>query len=117
MHGEDWGSLVATHLANLFPNRVGGIQLTLPIAFGAEFGSIFDLFTFLIGQIMPNTFFTEDEIAMNFSQRYSISNRLWTMWFSFGYMHLQVILFCNICKVNFSKTKFETLLRQHFQTH
>ena len=90
MHGEDWGSVVTTSLSQLFPGRVRGIHITIPF-FASEFSSIFNFGSYLLGQIIPSTYFSQKEIELNFPQRFSLSNRLWTAWSAFGYFHLQVI--------------------------
>lgn len=89
MHGEDWGSFVTTALAQLFPNRIRGIHITLP-SFAPEFSSLYNLGSYVLGQLIPSTFYTKPEIENNFPQKYSLSNRLSKIWYGFGYFHIQV---------------------------
>lgn len=89
MHGEDWGSLVTTALAQLFPNRVRGIHITLA-SFAPELSSLYNFGTYLLGQLIPSTLYTKQEIENHFPLRYSISSRLAMLWHGFGYFHIQV---------------------------
>lgn len=103
VHGEDWGSIVASAMAQLFPDRVDGIHLTFPVAF--ETNSLFDLGYYLIGYLFPFLFYTQQEIELKFPERHWYPTRIWNMWAEFGYLHLQVGVTRLIQKIN-KKTIF-----------
>jgi pimeloyl-ACP methyl ester carboxylesterase len=84
-HGEDWGAIISTNLAILYPNRIRGIHLTMNTA-------AFDepiIFPYMIfGQIFPNYFYTREEIEADLIGRYSLKKLLQIMLKETGYMHL-----------------------------
>lgn len=58
VHGEDWGSAIATTMAKLYPNRVKGIHITMPIV------KVYDPVVILygiLGQISPKLVLTHEE--------------------------------------------------------
>ncbi|RNA14863.1 epoxide hydrolase 1-like [Brachionus plicatilis] len=85
IHGEDWGSLISTYLAKLYPQRVKGIHITMP-----PLTSFFDsksLFYALIGQFFPNSILTEQEIQ--FGVKFSLSEIASLIIKKTGYFHIQ----------------------------
>ena len=84
---KDWGSMVATNLAQLYPNRVRGLHLTMPIS---AKGNDLEMVTYLtVGHFMPSLVFTPAELANNFTQKSTIWNKLRVILAEAGYMHLQ----------------------------
>ena len=85
VHGEDWGSLIGTAVAQMYPKRISGIHITM-----AGFTFPIDL-TYLskliITELFPSIMLTEEEKATNLS--YSLKTRLATMLRETGYMHIQ----------------------------
>lgn len=90
VHGEDWGSFIATNLAQLFPGRVVGIHVTMPAVLGHEFSNLGSLFHYLIGGFVPSLYYTEREIALGMPAKYSVSSLLGVLFNEFGYCHLQM---------------------------
>ncbi|CAF0742843.1 unnamed protein product [Brachionus calyciflorus] len=86
VHGEDWGSIIATILTQLFPQRISGIHITLPLV--SETG-LKNLICLLFTPIFPSYFLTDKEMRLNYSVRYPLRNKIWTLWDEFGYFHLQ----------------------------
>ncbi|CAF0742827.1 unnamed protein product [Brachionus calyciflorus] len=85
VHGEDWGSIITTYLAKLYPKRVRAIHITMP-----PFTSFFDLKSLsfaLVGQFFPESILTPDEAKYNF--RFSFSEILTLIIKKAGYFHIQ----------------------------
>jgi pimeloyl-ACP methyl ester carboxylesterase len=86
-HGEDWGSIVSTQLAQLYPNRVKGIHLSL-----CGFPDLVDGVSVLygiIGPSFPSYFYTPEEIDAGLTSRFTIGQRLMAILKDMGYFHLQ----------------------------
>ncbi len=81
--GEDWGSIVATNLALLFPDRVKGIHITLP-TLKPSFTSFLG---FIATYLCPSFVLFPEEI--NNLEKYSIKHLFKVFWNDFGYFHLQ----------------------------
>jgi hypothetical protein len=85
VHGEDWGSIIASALAQMYPIRVSGIHITMasfifPLDLGFISSSILtDLFT--------NLMLTEQEKQSNIT--FSFKKRFNKMLRESGYMHIQ----------------------------
>ena len=86
IHGEDWGSIIATTMSQLNPKRVSGIHITMPTT--TELNIMNSIFSFLM-PYFPSLFLSQKEIELNFSTRYSIKSKLWNLWLELGYFHLQ----------------------------
>ena len=85
IHGEDWGSLISTYLAKLYPDRVSGIHITmLPLT---SFFDLKSLFYAFIGQIYPNGILSHQEIKLGL--KFSLSELLSLIVRNTGYFHLQ----------------------------
>jgi microsomal epoxide hydrolase len=87
VHGEDWGSLVATTLAQLYPSRISGIHLSMPIS--SETLDLSHTLYSLVSPIFPRLLYTQYEIDMNLTSRYNLKSRIRTILRELGYLHLQ----------------------------
>lgn len=83
--------MVATNLGQFFPDRVQGIHLSFPGS-ASEFSTLSNAVSYFIGKLLPNTFFTEEEIKHDVPKKYSLPHFLWVFWSGLGYFHLQVCL-------------------------
>jgi juvenile hormone epoxide hydrolase len=81
VHGEDWGSLVTNHLAQMYPGRVKAIHMSMPVA-GQGFSVILN---FLLANYAPSLFLTPEEQHID----YSLSKLVSVLVNELGYMHLQ----------------------------
>ncbi len=70
IHGEDWGSIITTYLAQIYPERVKGIHLTMPIINHDKISA----FHTIKNSIFSTLFLSRKEIKANFSKRGSIFN-------------------------------------------
>ena len=80
---KDWGSIVATNLALLYPDRIKGIHITLPTI--KPSGST--LFSFMATYLIPSLVLYPEEI--NNLEKYSLKHLLKIFWNDLGYFHLQ----------------------------
>lgn len=87
VHGEDWGSLIGTNLAQLFPSRVKGIHLSMPVN-NDNLNPKRILYT-ISSFISPSILFTPKEIEMNLTSRSTLKNMFKVILKDMGYMHLQ----------------------------
>ena len=87
VHGEDWGAIMSSVMAQLFPQTVSGIHLTMPIA--DETSDILGLLYTSISLVMPSVLYSPNEIRLNLPQRFSIKSRFGVILREMGYMHLQ----------------------------
>ena len=87
IHGEDWGSAIAASLAQLYPQRVKGIHLSMPVIH--NFSNIYTFFSFLMSSVFPSFVLSPQEIGKNFYMRNSLVNYIKTIWLEGGYLHLQ----------------------------
>ncbi|RNA14864.1 epoxide hydrolase 1 [Brachionus plicatilis] len=86
IHGEDWGSIIASSMSQLNPDRVLGLHITMPTS--SESNVINNICTLLL-PYFPGFFLSDQEIKLDFSSRYSIKSKLLKFWHEFGYFHLQ----------------------------
>jgi pimeloyl-ACP methyl ester carboxylesterase len=86
-HGEDWGSVVTSNLAQLFPNRVKGIHLTMSVL--PDQVDIIATFYSILGPLFPSYFYSPDELEHGFDKDYTLANRALVFIKDLGYMHLQ----------------------------
>ena len=86
-HGEDWGAIVTTFMARLYPNRLKGLHLTMPASHDRTdfFAGIYSI----LGPLFPSLFFTDKEIENGLTKRFTLQNRAMIMFKDLGYMHLQ----------------------------
>ena len=85
VHGEDWGSLIATAIGQMYPKRVAAIHITM-----AGFIRPFDLqfiTKIFMTELFPSMMLTDEEKALNIS--FSLKTRLLTLLRETGYMHIQ----------------------------
>ena len=80
--------MVTTHLGQIFPSRVKGIHITMPVL--QLFTDPFNFLNYVIGYyIFPNYYLKEQELTEKFYPKYSFAK-----FFNFltkfgGYFHLQ----------------------------
>jgi pimeloyl-ACP methyl ester carboxylesterase len=86
VHGEDWGSAIATDMARLFPSRIKALHITMPNT-PLKISNPFFVWYSLLGDIWPNSFLTPDELANNFT--FSASKTFYILLQRTGYFHLQ----------------------------
>lgn len=86
-YGEDWGSIITTHIGQFFPTRVRGIHLTIPI--GSDTADPISVIYSLVGPMFPSWFFTKEELDSGLYQRYSLASRVKVLLKDAGYLHLQ----------------------------
>ena len=86
VHGEDWGSIISSYLAQFYPSRVNGIHITMPVADETDLLSIFYSIS---SYIFPNLLYSAEEISLNVPQRYSLVSRISVVLREMGYFHLQ----------------------------
>jgi pimeloyl-ACP methyl ester carboxylesterase len=82
----DWGSLIVSNLAKMYPNRVKGIHITLP-TFNYLFSTPAGFLTLIATQFAPSYFLTKDEVKYNLMHTLSDYGSL--MFDGLGYFHLQ----------------------------
>jgi hypothetical protein len=84
-HGEDWGSLIASFLAKLYPTRVTGIQITLT----QESYGFTETFYNILNSIAPSMVLTSEELKYDFATKTKFFNKLSKVIKETGYMHYQ----------------------------
>ncbi|XP_051880120.1 epoxide hydrolase 1-like isoform X2 [Pristis pectinata] len=83
LHGGDWGSLIATNMAQMFPQRVMGIHLNF---FPVSRLGLQTLPSLLLGSYLPSLFgFSPTDVERMFPFRKNIYDMLKES----GYMHIQ----------------------------
>ena len=85
VHGEDWGSLIATAMGQMYAKHIAGVHITMA-------GFIYPLDLKFISkmvmtELFPSIMLTDAEKESNID--YSLKKRLATMLRETGYMHLQ----------------------------
>ncbi|XP_017775148.1 PREDICTED: juvenile hormone epoxide hydrolase 1-like [Nicrophorus vespilloides] len=80
VQGGDWGGVIVTHMATLYPRHVRGMHSNMcfvntPLSF----------FKHTAGSFCPSLFMTEKEVEKN----YPLSKYFYNLMLEFGYMHLQ----------------------------
>ncbi|CAJ0588064.1 unnamed protein product [Cylicocyclus nassatus] len=82
LQGGDWGALVTSNIARVYPDRVLGLHLNMmPITPG---GSMKGLFLDIAGSFFPNVFFSSPE-----SKNHNMFGKIFLMLVESGYMHIQ----------------------------
>jgi microsomal epoxide hydrolase len=85
IHGEDWGSVIASTLAIMYPKRVSGIHISMvPPTSSITKRTIL---TTLITDMFPSCMLTVEEKASNF--QFSLSKRFVKLIKGTGYFHQQ----------------------------
>jgi len=85
IHGEDWGSLIATVMAKFYPQRVSGIHLSFASTILSF--DVFKISTMLALGVFPQYMLTKEELESNF--KLSFSERILKIARETGYMHIQ----------------------------
>lgn len=85
VHGEDWGSIIANFLAQLYPNRVKGIHVTMvsPTASLDKKRILTTIFT----DLFPSYMLSEEEKASNLT--FTFYKRFMHILKMTGYFHMQ----------------------------
>ncbi|CAF1478821.1 unnamed protein product [Didymodactylos carnosus] len=82
--GGDWGSIIGTLMAKLYPTHVKGLLITMVTEFPSN---LINSIRTLMGTISKSFLLDEDEQA--FKPNYNIWNDLKFLWKESGYFHLQ----------------------------
>ena len=86
IHGEDWGSVITTVMAKLYPQRVRAVHITMPsVALNPK--NPYTLYYSILGSIWPTMILTDEEVNHNFT--FSLSKTFFTLLQKTGYFHLQ----------------------------
>ncbi|KJH51524.1 hypothetical protein DICVIV_02261 [Dictyocaulus viviparus] len=82
LQGGDWGAVVTSHMAKLYPTRVLGIHLNMmPIPpFSSSITTALDI----IGTIFPKLVFSSED-----HHNHNVFEKIFTMIVESGYMHIQ----------------------------
>lgn len=87
IHGEDWGSIIATALAQLYPNRCKAIHISM--ALPGNSNDLIALAYQITGAFVPSLVFSPEEIRLGVPAKFSIKNIAITILKEMGYMHIQ----------------------------
>ena len=68
--GEDWGSVITTYLAKMYPSRVQGIHLTMPIIEP----SFVSMIHAIVSQFYSKLILTQQELEANLSASFGKPN-------------------------------------------
>ena len=82
-HGGDWGSIIGTKIASMYPNEVLGAHITLPTA-TRSLGHIIKLG---LAHYVPNLVYTESNIIPE--QKMTLGSYIKFAWNELGYAHIQ----------------------------
>lgn len=86
IHGEDWGSFVSNNVALLYPNRVKGLHLSMPLP-GRQIHMLLGL---LVGSVTPKLVLSDEEIAANFT--FALGPFIKEFIQKTGYLHVQATI-------------------------
>ena len=87
IHGEDWGANVATIMAQLYPQRVNAIHITMPNVLDVTF---FYAYVYrVIGFFLPSVLYSEQEMRFKVDEKFSFRHKVFFLWECVAFFHMQ----------------------------